>query len=155
MDSLHAPWRIQYILGPRQRDADGRSLFAAIGQSTEDIDHHVVCRAKTSFAVLNTYPYNAGHTLICPYRQVADLPDLTDEEAMEMQILLRRVQAALRQVMRPDGFNVGINVNETAGQTISHVHIHLIPRYKGDVENPEGGVRGVIPDKKYYPDKIN
>ena len=77
--------------------------------------NHVIGRAKTAYAVLNTYPYNAGHTLICPYRQVADLPDLTDEEALEMQTLLRRVQTALRQVMHPDGFNVGLNLGRIAG----------------------------------------
>lgn len=64
--------------------------------------------------------------------------------------MLNTVKDIVIQKFKPDGFNIGINVNESAGQTISHVHIHLIPRYTGDVENPEGGVRGVIPAKRYY-----
>ena len=133
MDSLHAPWRIRYILGPKQTDADGRSIFAAIGQSSDDAANYVIGRGKVSFAVLNSFPYSAGHTLICPYRQVADLPDLTVEETLEMQLLLRRVQAALRQVMRPDGFNVGLNLGKVAGAGIAeHVHIHIVPRWLGD-----------------------
>lgn len=148
MDSLHAPWRIQYILGPKQNDADGRSIFAAIGQSSDDVTHHVVCRAKSSYAVLNTYPYSAGHTLICPYRQVADLPELTDEETFEMQILLRRVQAAIRQVMRPDGFNVGLNLGKVAGAGIvEHLHWHIVPRWAGDTNfMPITGSTAVLPE---------
>ena len=72
MDTLHSPWRIRYILGPKQTDADGRSIFAAIGQSSDDLANYVLCRGRSSYAVLNSYPYSAGHTLICPYRQVAD-----------------------------------------------------------------------------------
>ena len=148
MDSLHAPWRIQYILGPKQNDADGRSLFAAIGQSSDDVAHHVIYRAKTSYAVLNTYPYSAGHTLICPYRQVADLPELTDEETFEMQILLRRVQAAIRKVMRPDGFNVGLNLGKVAGAGIvEHLHWHIVPRWLGDTNfMPITGSTAVLPE---------
>ncbi|MFA6544776.1 MAG: HIT domain-containing protein [Limisphaerales bacterium] len=148
MESLHAPWRIQYILGPKLADADGRSLFAIIGQSGDDVTHHVICRAKTCFALLNTYPYNAGHTLICPYRQVADLPELTDEEAFEMQVLLRRVQTALRQVMHPDGFNVGLNLGKVAGAGIvEHLHWHIVPRWSGDTNfMPVTGSTNVLPE---------
>lgn len=64
--------------------------------------------------------------------------------------MLNKVKEILAQQFNPDGFNVGINISEAAGQTVNHVHIHLIPRYKGDVENPRGGVRGVIPDKQKY-----
>ena len=148
MDSLHAPWRIQYILGPKQTDAAGRSIFAAIGQSSDDVANYVILRAKVSFAVLNSFPYNAGHTLICPYRQVSDLPELTDEEALEMQILLRRVQAALRQVMRPDGFNLGLNLGKIAGAGIvEHLHWHIVPRWNGDTNfMPVTGSTAVLPE---------
>lgn len=148
MDSLHAPWRIKYILGPKQNDADGRSLFAAIGQSSDDVAHHIIARGKVAYAVLNTYPYNAGHTLICPYRQVADLGALTDEEMMEMQVLLRRVQAALRNVMHPDGFNVGLNLGQVAGAGIvEHLHWHIVPRWNGDTNfMPITGSTAVLPE---------
>ena len=148
MDSLHAPWRIRYILGPKQTDADGRSIFAAIGQSSEDVANHVIGRGKVSYAVLNTYPYSAGHTLVCPYRQVADLPDLTDAETMEMQTLLRRVQAAIRQVMRPEGFNIGLNLGRVAGAGIvEHLHWHVVPRWTGDTNfMPVTGSTAVLPE---------
>ena len=64
--------------------------------------------------------------------------------------MMNKAKEILKSRFNPDGFNIGINVNESAGQTIPHVHIHLIPRYSGDVEEPEGGVRGVIPEKRYY-----
>jgi ATP adenylyltransferase len=148
MDSLHAPWRIQYILGPKQTDPDGRSIFTVIGQSSDDVANYVVARAKFSYAVLNSFPYNAGHTLICPYRQVADLADLTDEEALEMQVLLRRVQAALRRIMRPDGFNVGLNLGRVAGAGIvEHLHWHIVPRWNGDTNfMPVTGSTAVLPE---------
>jgi ATP adenylyltransferase len=148
MDSLHAPWRIKYILGPKQNDADGRSLFAVIGQSSDDVAHHIIARGKVAYAVLNTYPYNAGHTLVCPYRQVADLAALTDEEMMEMQVLLRRVQAALRDVMHPDGFNVGLNLGKVAGAGIvEHLHWHIVPRWNGDTNfMPITGSTAVLPE---------
>jgi len=148
MDSLHAPWRIQYILGPKQTDADGRSLFAFIGQSSEDKTHHVIARGKVCYAVLNTYPYSAGHALICPYRQVADLPELTEEEVVELQVLLRRVQAALRKVMRPDGFNIGLNLGKVAGAGIvEHLHWHIVPRWNGDTNfMPVTGSTAVLPE---------
>ena len=69
---------------------------------------------------------------------------------MAIQIMLREIKTKLDADLSPDGYNVGINVNEAAGQTVFHVHVHLIPRFKGDVENPRGGVRGVIPDKQKY-----
>ena len=148
MEALHAPWRIQYILGPKQSDADGRSVFTAIAQSSEDVANYVICRARTSYAVLNSFPYNAGHVLICPYRQVADLPDLTDEEALEMQLLLRRVQAAIRAVMRPDGFNIGLNLGKVAGAGIvEHLHWHIVPRWNGDTNfMPVTGSTAVLPE---------
>ena len=148
MDTLHSPWRIRYILGPKQTDADGRSIFTAIGQSSDDVANHVIGRGKVSYAVLNTYPYSAGHTLVCPYRQVADLPELTDAETMEMQTLLRRVQAAIRQVMRPEGFNIGLNLGRVAGAGIvEHLHWHIVPRWTGDTNfMPITGSTAVLPE---------
>ncbi len=146
MENLHAPWRIRYILGPKQAGEDGRSVFARIGQSSDDVGNYVVARGRVSFAVLNSFPYNAGHTLICPYRQVADLPELTDEETVEMQSLLRRVQAAIRAVMRPDGFNIGLNLGKVAGAGIvEHLHWHIVPRWNGDTNfMPVTGSTGVL-----------
>lgn len=102
------------------------------------------------FAIFDGFPVSEGHTLIIPKRHVADYFDLTCGEIIAMQQMLIEQKLILDARLSPDGYNVGINVNEAAGQTVFHVHMHLIPRYKGDVENPRGGVRGVIPGKQKY-----
>lgn len=109
-----------------------------------------VVENELCFAIRDGFPVSEGHTLIIPKRHVADYFDLTTEEVTAMQTMMREVKGQLDEEFTPDGYNVGINVNEAAGQTVFHVHMHLIPRYKGDVENPRGGVRGVIPDKRKY-----
>lgn len=114
MDVLHAPWRIQYILSPKP-PASEVSLFSRIAQSNDDVANHVILRGRSCFGMLNTYPYNGGHLMVIPYRQVSDLPELTDEEMLELMKLTRQCQAALRQVMKPDGFNIGINLGRVAG----------------------------------------
>lgn len=102
------------------------------------------------FAIYDGFPVSKGHTLIIPKRHVADYFDLTEDEVMAMQTLMRDIKAKIDAELSPDGYNIGINVNAAAGQTVFHVHMHLIPRYVGDVENPRGGVRGVIPAKQKY-----
>ena len=102
------------------------------------------------FAMYDDFPVSKGHVLIIPKRHVADYFCLTEDEVMAIQTIMRELKLKLDAEFSPDGYNVGINVNEAAGQTVFHVHVHLIPRYKGDVENPKGGVRGVIPDRQKY-----
>lgn len=146
MDALHAPWRIQYILGPKPPAGD-TSVFTRIGQSSDDLAHHVVHRDRTCFVVLNTYPYNAGHLMVVPYRQVSDLPDLTETEMTELMLLTRRSQKALRRIMRPDGFNIGMNLGKVAGAGIAeHLHLHIVPRWTGDTNfMPVLGSTSVLP----------
>lgn len=105
---------------------------------------------KDAYAMYDKYPVSPGHTLIIPTRHVADFFDLTPEEMNACWALAHEMKGVLTEKYQPDGFNVGINVGKAAGQTIFHVHIHLIPRYEGDVENPVGGVRYVIPEKANY-----
>jgi ATP adenylyltransferase len=132
MEILHAPWRIQYILAPKP-PASGDSLFTQIAQSSDDLAHHVVARDRTCYAVLNTYPYNGGHLMVVPYRQTADLNDLTDEEIGDLMKLTRRCLNALTQTMKPDGFNIGMNLGRCAGAgVLEHLHIHIVPRWNGD-----------------------
>lgn len=95
-------------------------------------------------------PVTNGHCLIIPFRHVANYFDTTAEERMAMLALADSARAMLDRDFRPGGYNLGLNVGEVAGQTIPHVHLHLIPRYPGDVENPRGGVRGVIPARQNY-----
>jgi len=110
----------------------------------------LVSEAATTIAFFDGYPVSKGHTLIIPKRHVANYFDLTDEEQQDLWHMVNHCKTILENRFRPNGFNVGINVNQAAGQSVFHVHIHLIPRYKGDVENPKGGVRGVIPTKQKY-----
>lgn len=132
METLHAPWRIQYILVPKQPPSEV-SLFARIAASSEDVENLVVARDRTCFALLNRYPYTGGHLMVVPYKQVADLPELTDEELADIMKLTRRCQQALRKVMRPDGFNIGFNIGRSAGAGIAeHLHMHIVPRWNGD-----------------------
>ena len=103
-----------------------------------------------AYSARDTYPVSPGHTVIVPRRHVASFFALTAEEVEACMDLLRREKARIDAEHGPDGYNVGVNVGKAAGQSIFHVHIHLIPRYTGDVENPQGGVRHVIPRKAHY-----
>jgi ATP adenylyltransferase len=131
MDSLHAPWRIDYILSPKPVQEE--SLFTRIAQSNEDEVNLVIARDRTCFALLNAYPYTGGHLMVVPYKQTRDLHGLTDEELADLLKLTRRCQQALTSVMRPEGFNVGINLGKAAGAGIlEHLHLHVVPRWVGD-----------------------
>ena len=132
MEVLHAPWRIDYILAPKQPNGGG-SLFTRIAQSSDDVANHVIARGRTCYAVLNAYPYNGGHVMVVPYRQTADLNDLTDDELGDLMRLTRRCLNALAKTMKPDGFNVGMNLGRCAGAGIlEHLHLHIVPRWNGD-----------------------
>jgi ATP adenylyltransferase len=146
MECLHAPWRIQYILTPKSPPSDV-SLFTQIVQSNDDVANHVIARDRTCYAVLNNYPYTGGHLLVVPYKQVPDFDSLTDEEMLDLLKLTRRCIAALRKIMKPEGFNVGVNLGKVAGAGIAeHVHIHVVPRWSGDTNfMPVIGQTTVVP----------
>lgn len=110
----------------------------------------IICESATCVAFYDGYPVSPGHALIIPKRHVASYFDLTHREREAMNVMLQFVRRILDERFHPDGYNIGVNVNEAAGQSVFHVHMHLIPRYKGDVPNPKGGVRGVIPGKQKY-----
>jgi ATP adenylyltransferase len=131
MESLHAPWRIEYILSPKPELKEG--LFTRIAQSSDDEANLVIARDRTCFALLNKYPYNGGHLMVVPYKEVADLNGLTEEELADLWKLVRRCINALKQLMKADGFNIGINLGKVAGAGIvEHLHIHVVPRWNGD-----------------------
>lgn len=115
-----------------------------------DTERELIVESATAYAMFDKFPVSNGHALIIPKKHCADYFDLTFKEQSACIFMLNKVKEIIEKRFNPDGFNVGININETAGQTVPHVHIHLIPRYKGDVENPRGGVRGVIPNKQNY-----
>ena len=102
-------------------------------------------------AVYDTFPVTPGHTLIVPRRHATTIWDLTDEEYQACFALVREARAILEERHKPDAFNIGVNCGEAAGQSVWHAHIHLIPRYEGDVPDPRGGVRNIVPHKAHYP----
>ncbi len=147
MESLHAPWRIEYILGPK-KPIEGDSIFTRIAQSSDDQANYIIARDRTCYAVLNTYPYTGGHLMVIPYKQVHDFNGLTDDEMLDLLKLSRRCQNALTTVMKPDGFNIGVNLGRVAGAGIvEHLHLHIVPRWLGDTNfMPVLGQTGVLPE---------
>ena len=115
-----------------------------------DSDTELIAESAHSVAFYDRYPVSDGHALVIPRRHEVDLFDLELSERSDAWALLDSVRALLVERFNPDGLNIGVNENEAAGQTIHHAHIHLIPRYQGDVEDPRGGIRWVIPDKAPY-----
>ena len=110
----------------------------------------VILQNELAYSTRDSYPVSPGHTLIIPFRHSASFFDLTSEETIACMELVRQERIILDDEFSPDGYNVGVNVSAAAGQSIFHVHIHLIPRYTGDSLRPQGGVRQVIPDKAAY-----
>ena len=113
-------------------------------------DTKPVAESEHSVAIEDLYPLSPGHTLIAPRRHETDLFQLEEEERADAWVLVDTVQQLLVERLNPAGFNIGVNGSEIAGQTVEHAHIHLVPRFHGDVEEPRGGIRWVIPDKAPY-----
>ena len=109
-----------------------------------------VLQNKLAFAIYDRSPVSPGHLLILPFRHAETYFQATTAEKFALWELLDQGKLILHKKYHPDGYNIGINSGPAAGQTVMHLHIHLIPRYKGDLEDPRGGVRGVIPDKRIY-----
>ncbi len=129
MKHLWSPWRLEYLTAPM---ADG-CIFCHAAESESDRENLVLLRGERAFLILNRFPYNNGHFMAVPYDHVPSLEDLDAPTLTEMMLLLNRGMAALRAVMRPDGFNIGANLGTCAGAGIEyHVHIHAVPRWTGD-----------------------
>jgi diadenosine tetraphosphate (Ap4A) HIT family hydrolase len=113
-------------------------------------DSDMILRGEKSYVRYDKYPVSPGHLLIIPFRHVSSVFELREDEVADMLVLINKAKEYIKSEFHPDGYNIGVNVGDAAGQTVMHVHIHLIPRYLGDMENPQGGVRGVIPKKQKY-----
>lgn len=116
-----------------------------------EAERELLTESATAYAILDKYPVSPGHALVIPKKHISDYFELSSHAKTALWLMTDRLKNLLTERYHPDGFNVGINVGAAAGQTVPHVHIHLIPRYTGDVENPRGGVRHVIPGKGEYP----
>jgi ATP adenylyltransferase len=125
---LWAPWRLDYIKGPKPDDCIFCSAVAG-----DDREGYVVARGETCFVMLNAYPYNNGHLMVSPTDHLASIEDLSDDTLLELMHLTNRSLAALREAYSPEGFNIGINQGKVAGAGFDdHVHLHVVPRWGAD-----------------------
>jgi len=129
VETLWAPWRVEYFeKQPRDRD-----FLARAATASDDAEYLVLTRRKTAFLMMNRYPYAVGHLMAVPYRKTADLSSLGDNEIVELWRLVAHGQALLRSVAHAHGFNIGLNLGESAGAGVAdHLHIHIVPRWNGD-----------------------
>lgn len=134
MERLWSPWRSRHLAAPPPPEpGGGRSVFARIAAAEDDAEHLVVWRGRAVFVVMNLYPYNNGHLLVVPYRQVADYEALTAAEQVAIARTVERCIRWLRAALAPHGFNVGLNLGEAGGAGVpDHLHVHVVPRWRGD-----------------------
>ena len=110
----------------------------------------IVLENEVGFVIYDGFPVSPGHTLVIPKRHIGSVFDLSMAESAGLATLAKKIKEILVETYQPDGYNIGINDGPAAGQTVPHLHIHIIPRYDGDVADPRGGVRWVVPDKANY-----
>ena len=130
MDQLHAYWRMEYIEAPRFPQSD--RPFSDMPALGDDRAALIVHRGKLSYLMLNRFPYNPGHLLAIPYREVEDIEELTADESADLMALITLGKKIVRHALKPDGFNVGFNLGSAAGGSIPHLHGHVVPRWNGD-----------------------
>jgi ATP adenylyltransferase len=150
LERLWTPHRMTYISGEATPEGGYEKPAGCpfcVAPSRPDEEKHVVARGELVFALLNLYPYNPGHLLICPYRHVADYTDLTEEETVELAAFTRRAMRVVRRTSSPHGFNLGMNQGSVAGAGIAaHLHQHVVPRWGGDANfMPVIGQTKVLP----------
>ncbi|MEM4575870.1 MAG: HIT domain-containing protein [Candidatus Nezhaarchaeales archaeon] len=126
---LWAPWRIKYIESPRVESC----IFCVSSSEDRDRENLVIYRGAHSFILMNKYPYNTGHLMVAPYRHVKDLISLREDELLDIMKSVNMSIRVLNEALRPEGFNIGINMGRAAGAGIEdHVHVHVVPRWIGD-----------------------
>ncbi len=129
MEYLWAPWRIEYI----QRATEGGCILCQKPRENKDEANLILYRGQHNFIILNAFPYNPGHLMVAPYRHIANFEDLGNEEVMELFDIIKKGLGLLKEVMKPTGFNIGLNVGKVAGAGIAeHLHTHIVPRWHGD-----------------------
>ncbi len=146
MKQIWAPWRIEYI---QMEKAKGCILCEKPRQNNDAVNY-ILYRGDKNFIILNSYPYNPGHLMVAPYRHIANLEELTDEERNEHFELVSRSIKVLKQAFNPDGFNLGTNIGKLAGAGIDeHIHTHIVPRWGGDAN-----FMPVIADTRVVPEAL-
>ena len=130
MQQLHAYWRMDYIEAPRLPASD--RPFTDLPALGDDRKALIVHRSRLSYLMLNRFPYNPGHLLAIPFREVADIEELTAEENADLFAIITTGKRLLRTALKPDGINIGLNLGSCAGGSIAHLHGHIVPRWNGD-----------------------
>ena len=130
MNQIWAPWRIEYIKKAKEKGC----LLCQKPKENNDEANFILQRGRTNLIMLNAFPYNPGHVMVAPYRHIASLQDLTDDEAKEHFTMVKKSIELLTEIMQPSGFNIGLNLGKVAGAGIEeHLHTHIVPRWEGDV----------------------
>ncbi|MBM4054208.1 MAG: HIT domain-containing protein [Planctomycetes bacterium] len=145
--NIWAPWRVTYIKNSPQEDAC--FLCEAFDGDLEE-EKYIICRGRECFCILNKYPYNSGHLMVVPNRHVADIAELADGELLEIMKMTAEMKKHLASLMKPDGFNIGINMGKSAGAgLLGHIHLHIVPRWDGDTN-----FMPVLSDAKVIPQSL-
>jgi ATP adenylyltransferase len=146
MERLWAPWRLEYIVGEKEEGC----IFCEFPKRGDDAKYLILHREALVYVIMNAYPYSNGHLLVVPYRHVGDISELTDEESLGMMLLARKCCQVLREAVRPDGLNLGMNLGTAAGAGIAdHAHMHIVPRWNGDTN-----FMPVLADVKVIPEAL-
>ncbi len=151
MKDLWAPWRMEYILGPKP-DQCVLCVPETVdpARPEQDDERLVVYRGRFVFVMLNRYPYAAGHLMVIPYRHVTDITELTPDESAELMSVTQLACRVLREESHPQGINIGINLGEAAGAGIrDHMHLHVVPRWNGD-----SSFMAVLDDVRVIPEHL-
>jgi len=146
MEQIWAPWRIKYI----EMEKPPGCILCQKPKQNDDARNYILYRGEKNFVMLKAYPYNPGHLMIAPYRHIASLEDLTDEELNEHFEIARQATKILREVFNPGGYNLGVNLGSAAGAGIDdHFHSHVVPRWHGDTN-----FMPVVGDVKVLPEAL-
>ena len=149
MDALWAPWRMEYILGENKKEKTG-CIFCARLKRKQDRKDLILWRSKNAMVIMNRFPYNNGHLMVMPNRHIGELPKLKPGEVAEIHQLLSLALNAMNHELRPDGFNIGLNLGKVAGAGVAgHIHWHIVPRWNGDTN-----FMPVISETKVMPEHL-
>lgn len=130
MKNLWAPWRSEFITHGIRNMTE--CIFCLKPREEDDEKNLILYRGNHFFVMLNTFPYNNGHLMVIPFRHVTEIDKLDDAEWSELSSLIKRSISLLRSILKPDGFNIGINLGTAAGASIDHIHVHIVPRWAWD-----------------------
>lgn len=154
MERLYSPWRSQYIEGLNK--SEGCFLCNAFKEN-DDEKNLILYRGKNAFVIMNLFPYNAGHLMVCPNEHIGDFTKIDEETMCEISLLTQKMVKLLKKVLNPDGFNIGYNIGKSAGAGLeTHIHNHVVPRWNGDTNFMPvlGEVRVISQDLKEIYQKL-